>query len=98
MRSRSVLHWWFPAYDPELGRYSPGIILLLRLAETLRGAGVGGGTLDLGKGDAAYKSALMTHAAELREGRVAMPSLLAAAQRFFPPRAVRRLERAWRFR
>jgi CelD/BcsL family acetyltransferase involved in cellulose biosynthesis len=96
MRSRGVLHWWFPAYEPEFGRYSPGIILLLRLAEALRGAGVG--TLDLGKGDAAYKSALMTRAAELREGCVKMPSLLAAAQRFFPPRAVRRLERAWRFR
>lgn len=96
MRSRGVLHWWFPAYEPEFGRYSPGIILLLRLAEALRGAGVG--TLDLGKGDAPYKSALMTRAAELREGRVKMPSLLAAAQRFFPPRAVRRLERAWRFR
>lgn len=96
MRSRSLLHWWFPAYDPEFARYSPGIILLLRLAEALRAAGVG--TLDLGKGDAPYKSALMTRAAELREGRVAMPSLLAAAQRFFPPRAVRRLERAWRFR
>jgi CelD/BcsL family acetyltransferase involved in cellulose biosynthesis len=96
MRSRGVLHWWFPAYQAELGRYSPGIILLLRLAEALRGAGVG--TLDLGKGDAPYKSALMTRAAELREGRVEMPSLLAAARRFFPPRAVRRLERAWRFR
>jgi CelD/BcsL family acetyltransferase involved in cellulose biosynthesis len=96
MRSRGVLHWWFPAYDPEFARYSPGIILLLRLAEALRATGVG--TLDLGKGEAPYKSALMTHAAELREGRVEMPSLLAAARRFFPPRAVRRLERAWRFR
>ena len=96
MRSRGMLHWWFPAYDAEFGRYSPGIILLLRLAETLRDAGVG--TLDLGKGDASYKSAFMTHAADLREGRVEMPSLLAAARRLFPPRAVRRLERAWRFR
>jgi len=96
MRSRSMLHWWFPAYDPEFGRYSTGIILLLRLAEALREAGIG--TLDLGKGDASYKSAFMTHAADLREGRVEMPSLLAAARRFFPPRAIRRLERAWRFR
>ena len=96
MRSRGVLHWWFPAHDAEFGRYSPGIILLLRLAEALRDAGVG--TLDLGKGDASYKSAFMTHAADLREGRVEMPSLLAAARRVFPPRAMRRLERAWRFR
>ena len=24
IRSRNVVHWWFPAYDPELSKYSPG--------------------------------------------------------------------------
>jgi CelD/BcsL family acetyltransferase involved in cellulose biosynthesis len=94
MRSHSALHWWFPAYDPQYARYSPGIVLLLHLAEALRAARVD--VLDLGKGEAPYKSALMTGVAELREGRVEMPSFLVAARRLMPSRAVRRLERAWR--
>lgn len=96
LRSRRVLHWWFPAYDPAFARYSPGVILLQRLAGTLRAAGVA--TIDLGKGDAPYKSALMTGAAELAEGAVARPSLVSLAATLLPNRAVRRLERAWRLR
>jgi CelD/BcsL family acetyltransferase involved in cellulose biosynthesis len=96
LRSRRVLHWWFPAYDPAFARYSPGIILLQRLAEALPAAGVA--TIDLGKGDAAYKRALMTGAAELAEGAVARPSLLSFGATLLPNRAVRRLERAWRLR
>jgi CelD/BcsL family acetyltransferase involved in cellulose biosynthesis len=31
LQSADRLCWWFPAYDPGLGRYSPGLILLLAL-------------------------------------------------------------------
>jgi CelD/BcsL family acetyltransferase involved in cellulose biosynthesis len=103
MRSNSVLHWWFPAYDSRYAAYSPGIILLLRIASAL-----GNGKIDLGKGDARYKRSLMTGAAPLREGCVELPSLAAAARRLrrlaetraewqLPLRALRRLERARRF-
>jgi CelD/BcsL family acetyltransferase involved in cellulose biosynthesis len=103
MRSRGVLHWWFPAYNPRYAAYSPGIILLLRIAEAL-----GTGRIDLGKGDARYKRSLMTGAAPLREGFVELPSLAATARRLrrlaearrawqLPLRALRRLERARRF-
>src|SRR5688572_6063300 len=97
MRSKSVLHWWFPTYDPRYAAYSPGIILLLRIA-----AALGSGKIDLGKGDARYKRSLMTGAAPLREGCVELPSLAAAARRLrrraeaspawhLPLRALRRL-------
>ena len=76
MRSKSVLHWWFPTYDPRYAAYSPGIILLLRIA-----AALGSGKIDLGKGDARYKRSLMTGAAPLREGCVELPSLAAAVRR-----------------
>src|SRR5262249_15136949 len=33
MRSRRVWHYWFPAYEPKAARYSPGLILLLKMAE-----------------------------------------------------------------
>jgi CelD/BcsL family acetyltransferase involved in cellulose biosynthesis len=103
MRSPGVVHWWFPTYDPRHAAYSPGIILLLRMA-----AALGSGKIDLGKGEARYKRSLMTGAAPLREGSVELPSLAAAARRLrrlaetraewqLPLRALRRLERARRF-
>ena len=106
MRSRGVLHWWFPTYHPRYGAYSPGIILLLRIAAAAPALGIG--KLDLGKGDERYKRNLMTGAAPLREGAVELPSLAATARRLrrlaekraewqLPLRALRRLERAWRF-
>jgi CelD/BcsL family acetyltransferase involved in cellulose biosynthesis len=106
MRSRGVLHWWFPTYDARYAAYSPGIILLLRIAEAAAALGIG--KIDLGKGDARYKRSLMTGAAPLREGFVELPSLAATARRLrrlaesraawqLPLRALRRLERARRF-
>jgi CelD/BcsL family acetyltransferase involved in cellulose biosynthesis len=106
MRSRGVLHWWFPTYHPRYGAYSPGIILLLRIAAAAPVLGVG--KLDLGKGEERYKRNLMTGAAPLREGAVELPSLATTARRLrrlaeqraewqLPLRALRRLERAWRF-
>lgn len=76
MRSSSELHYWFPAYDPEFAKYSPGTLLLLRLAETLAEQGVT--SIDLGKGDSLYKQRLMTGAVPLGEGFVERPSPVAA--------------------
>ena len=106
MRSRSVLHWWFPAYAVEHAAYSPGILLLLRIAGAAPALGIQ--RIDLGKGDERYKRNLMTGAAPLREGFVERPSLAAAARRLrrlvetragwqLPLRALRRFERARRF-
>jgi CelD/BcsL family acetyltransferase involved in cellulose biosynthesis len=53
MRSERVWHWWFPVYDQAAGKYSPGGILLLRVAEAA--AAEGALALDLGKGDDPYK-------------------------------------------
>ena len=74
MRSRSDLHYWFPAYEPQYSKYSTGSILLLRLAEAAAAQGIH--TIDLGKGDSQYKRTLMTGAASLMEGAVELPSLL----------------------
>lgn len=53
IRSRGVLHWWFPAYDPALANYAPGIQLMLQMAE--RGPGLDIAKIDLGKGLQDYK-------------------------------------------
>jgi CelD/BcsL family acetyltransferase involved in cellulose biosynthesis len=114
MRSRNVLHYWFPAYDPEFAKYSVGLVLLLEMARALAAAGIR--VIDFGKGDDRYKQAAMTGAAELGEGVVELPSLAAAARRArrgleswvrrsplagiarIPGRWVTRFERRGRFR
>ena len=114
MRSAHVLHYWFPAYDPEFAKFSTGIILLLRMAEALAGTGLR--TIDLGEGKSQYKERLMTGEVPLQKGSVELPSLLATARRmqrvaeaytagsgmptFFrmPFRAIRRIERTLKYR
>ncbi len=80
MRSASELHYWFPAYDPAFAKYSPGIILLLRVAESLAAQGVR--SIDLGKGDSLYKQRLMTNSVPILEGFVERPSAIALLRRW----------------
>jgi CelD/BcsL family acetyltransferase involved in cellulose biosynthesis/peptidoglycan/xylan/chitin deacetylase (PgdA/CDA1 family) len=87
MRSETVWHWWFPAYDPALRRYSPGMVLLV---EALRAAPQLGVTrLDLGKGDAFYKDRLRGSSTLLAEGRAELPSMASTL------RAAREATEAW---
>lgn len=80
LRSSSIWHYWFPTYDPDLARYSPGLVLLLKMAESAQSLGMR--TIDLGKGDARYKRNLMNGSEALAEGLVELPSLAAATSRF----------------
>ncbi|MGW1883213.1 GNAT family N-acetyltransferase [Streptomyces sp. NPDC001970] len=66
LRSRTVLSCWFPSYDTEFAKYSPGLILHLRMAEAAAGEGIG--MLDLGRGAAEYKDALKTGELRVHEG------------------------------
>jgi CelD/BcsL family acetyltransferase involved in cellulose biosynthesis len=50
------LSLWFPAYDPDLGQYSPGTQLFLFMAEGAASQGVR--LLDLGVGDETFKQSL----------------------------------------
>ncbi|MFE5948137.1 GNAT family N-acetyltransferase [Streptomyces sp. NPDC056480] len=76
LRSRTVLSCWFPAYDPEFAKFSPGLVLHLRMAEAAASAGIG--ILDLGRGAAEYKDALKTGELTVHEGVVAVPGARAA--------------------
>lgn len=85
LRSGTVWHSWFPAYNPELHRYSPGLVLLLELAGAAPSLGIR--ELDFGKGEARYKLALATGTVPLQEGCVgarplsALPVRLRASAR-----------------
>jgi CelD/BcsL family acetyltransferase involved in cellulose biosynthesis len=73
MRSGSVWHYWFPIYDERFGKYSPGLLLLLRMAQAAPEMGIC--RIDLGKGDADYKERLSNCAADLADARAEVNSL-----------------------
>lgn len=81
MQSDSVWHAWFPVYEPSLARYSPGIQLLMLIAEAT--AGQGRRLLDLGQGDEAYKAAFSDQATPLAAG--AFTRSAAASSLFVAP-------------
>jgi CelD/BcsL family acetyltransferase involved in cellulose biosynthesis len=69
MRSQHVCHYWLPAYNPRFARFSPGLILLLRLAE--HAASTGLTRVELGRpDDYLYKRRLMNQSAQLASGAV----------------------------
>lgn len=53
MLTKGILHYWFPVYDPQYHRYSPGTEMLMQSAKSACDSGIR--KLDLGYGDDAYK-------------------------------------------
>jgi len=68
IRSRHTWHYWFPSYNKEAAKYSPGMILLLKMAEHAPKIGVS--IIDLGKGMSPYKERLMNSSSMLASGRL----------------------------
>lgn len=79
IRSQTILAYWFPAYDTAFGRYSPGLALLLLIAESAAAQGIC--QIDLGRGPAAYKDRLKSRELSVAEGRVESSRLVGAARR-----------------
>jgi len=79
IRSESVLSYWFPAYDMQYARYSAGLALLLRMAESAAAEGID--HIDLGRGQARYKDGLKTHELPIAAGRVSASWPVGAARR-----------------
>jgi len=78
LRSRTVWHYWFPSYDAAMSRHSPGLILLMRMAEAAPSLGLS--TIDLGRGSTLYKERFMTGSVMVAAGSVERPSFLALAR------------------
>ena len=81
MRCGPVWHYWFPAYNPKFSKYSPGLILLLQMAE--HGAAQGFQRIDLGKGEEPYKQRLRSGTVTLLEGCIERSSPALVARRMF---------------
>ncbi|MFB7736917.1 GNAT family N-acetyltransferase [Streptomyces sp. NPDC056112] len=89
LRSERVLACWFPAYDPAYAKFSPGLILHLRMAEAAAADGIA--YLDLGRGQKEYKDSLRTRELSVCEGWVTRrhPVALGHRARRAPVRALR---------
>ncbi|MEU6118335.1 GNAT family N-acetyltransferase [Streptomyces sp. NPDC047117] len=68
LRSDRILACWFPAYDPAYAKFSPGLILHLRMAEGAAADGMS--HLDLGRGEKEYKDSFKTREIQVSEGWV----------------------------
>ena len=79
IKSREVIHWWFPVYNHGYGKYSPGGILLLKLMEAASAEGIK--SIDLGKGDDVYKESFANGGVEIAEGSFMLPSYQAFNRR-----------------
>lgn len=68
LRSKGVLHLWFPAYSEELACYSPGLQLVAELAKASPGLGIV--RLDMGRGATQFKTGFRSAAVNVAEGAV----------------------------
>ncbi|MEU5593589.1 GNAT family N-acetyltransferase [Streptomyces sp. NPDC020298] len=89
LRTERILACWFPAYDPAFAKYSPGLILHLRMAEAAAADGIA--HLDLGRGQKEYKDSLKTREIAVSEGWVTRrhPMAVGHRARRAPVRALR---------
>lgn len=76
--SGGVYHLWFPVYEPEFGRYSPGALLTLETMKALAERGVA--HVDFGPGEEVYKSDWAEPWATAVEGEVAASPLARGAR------------------
>lgn len=79
IRSGSVLHWWFPVYDPEFSALAPGWILLRELVQAAPELGVG--RIDFGRGDDEYKRRAKTGEVQVAQGVVTRSSAYRVVRR-----------------
>ncbi|MGI5274045.1 GNAT family N-acetyltransferase [Nonomuraea sp. CA-218870] len=76
LMTATTLVGWFPAYDTEYARYSPGIVHHMRMAEAAARSGLD--IIDMGKGGKEYKDWLKSGTLYVAEGRVSRPTPAAA--------------------
>jgi CelD/BcsL family acetyltransferase involved in cellulose biosynthesis len=76
LRQDGVLAGWFPAFDRDLYRFSPGTITRLRMADAAAADGVT--RIEMGRGAKPYKELFKSFDDVVAEGRVVRPAPVAA--------------------
>jgi CelD/BcsL family acetyltransferase involved in cellulose biosynthesis len=72
MRSATAWHYWFPAYDPELANYSPGLVRMYEMCKWAATAGLH--HIDLGPGEGAHKDLFGTSDVPVGIGQLQLPA------------------------
>jgi CelD/BcsL family acetyltransferase involved in cellulose biosynthesis len=78
MRSRTVLHGWLAAYNPDFRKYSPGNALLLQIAQEAESLGIQ--RIDMGRGPETYKRSFASGAVLVGRGSVDRRPVTAAVR------------------
>jgi CelD/BcsL family acetyltransferase involved in cellulose biosynthesis len=68
LRAGSVLHWWFPVYNPTFAQLGPGKILLRQVVISAPELGIV--RIDLGRGEEEYKRRVKTGETLVAQGMV----------------------------
>jgi CelD/BcsL family acetyltransferase involved in cellulose biosynthesis len=74
----STLHIWFPAYSEAYGAYSPGNVLLQKMAQAH--AAHGGQRIDFGPGEERYKQDFKSDDKPIYEGMISLNPIQASAR------------------
>lgn len=77
MRSRDVLHYWFPAYDPKLSNVAPGLLLFREMTREL--TDLGPTHMHLGPGTYDFKKRFSNASFDIMRGEISSLSLSSAA-------------------
>jgi CelD/BcsL family acetyltransferase involved in cellulose biosynthesis len=85
LRSPRELAYWFPTYAPKYGAYSPGNLLLLRLAEAVGEQGIS--RIHLGKAGEPYKERFKSYDDVVYGGRIVHPLLAPVTELLLEARA-----------
>lgn len=83
MRTRTVMHHWFPAHDiaHRAVKQSPGLVLMALMMESLAGDGIA--RIDLGKGIYSYKQSFANTQSRVLEGSYGRPAALSKLAKCF---------------
>lgn len=68
LRNGPVLHGWITAYNPKFRRFSPGVMLIVKLAQAAESQGIS--RIDMGRGDESFKRSFCTGTTCVAEGAV----------------------------
>ena len=79
LRCGSVMHGWITAFNPAYRKFSPGLILLTRLAQSAESLGIC--RIDMGRGNESFKKSFGSGSRLLAEGAVDRRFVAASVQR-----------------
>jgi CelD/BcsL family acetyltransferase involved in cellulose biosynthesis len=79
LRAGNILHGWFTAYDTRFKKYSPGLVLIKKMAEEFASAGFH--RIYMGRGRSIYKESMKSNDVFVAEGIVTSQSMLGVTYR-----------------